>query len=62
MFGKRVLTEEDEQRLFAEAEVRDSLTDKALAVRWNIPIRTLQDILDRQRRIKRESRTNYGSR
>lgn len=60
MFGKRILSEADERRLYAEAELRDSLTNKALAERWKIPLRTLEDILRRQR-LKRESGINYGT-
>lgn len=50
MFGRRILSEEEERRLFAEAQLRESLTDKALAARWNIPLRSLQRIIARQRR------------
>lgn len=52
---QRALSEKDERRLLADADLRDKLTDKALAARWNIPLRTLQSILLRCRQARQQA-------
>ena len=48
--GIRILTDEEELQLLAQADLRARLSDKALARQWGLSTRQVRDILHRARR------------